>query len=87
MQKYIPYPLLLYGHKFDFRVYCLLVSVDPVIAYYHDGFLKLSVLKYDRKSKVLGVHLANTELAKDKFEEAKTPSGYMGMNEPELRAF
>jgi len=65
-----------------------LVSVDPVIAYYHDGFLKLSVLKYDRKSKDKAVHLANTEMAKDKFDQARnSPGGYMGMNEPELRAF
>jgi len=86
MQYYLPNLLLLDGHKFDFRVYMLVASVGPLIVYYHDGFLKLSVHKFDRKSTDRGVHLANTEMSKEVFEKAKT-EGWLGMNEVELRAF
>ena len=50
-QKYISNPLTIDGHKFDFRIYMLIASVDPLIVYYHDGFLRISLLKYNKKSK------------------------------------
>ena len=50
-QRYISNPLLIEGHKFDFRIYMLIASTDPLIVYYHDGFLRLSLLKYDINSK------------------------------------
>lgn len=44
MQKYVGNPLLVYNHnKFDFRIYVLISSTDPLIAYYHDGFLRVSL--------------------------------------------
>ena len=50
MQKYIADPLLIEGHKFDFRIYLLIASTNPLIAYYHDGFLRLSLHLYDKDS-------------------------------------
>ena len=49
-QKYISNPDLLEGHKYDFRIYMLIASTDPLILYYHDGFLRVSLLKFDRHS-------------------------------------
>ena len=39
MQYYIHNPLLLNGRKFDFRIFMLIASVNPLIVYYHDGIL------------------------------------------------
>ena len=50
LQKYIYNPLLLEGHKFDFRIYMLIASTNPLILYYHDGFLRLSLHLYDPSS-------------------------------------
>jgi len=65
----------------------LIASVNPLIVYYNDGFLKLSMHKYDRNSTDRGVHLSNTELSKAIFEQAKQPGGWNGMNETEIKAF
>jgi hypothetical protein len=86
MQRYIANPLLLEGHKFDFRVYMLIVSTKPLIVYYHDGFAKLSMHIYERNSTDRGVHLSNTEMSKEIFHQAQN-GGYMGMNETEVRKF
>jgi len=50
-QKYIANPLLLdLNNKFDFRIYMLVASTNPLIVYYHDGFLRVSVTPYDKFS-------------------------------------
>lgn len=50
-QKYISNPLLLdKQNKFDFRIYMLIASVNPLIVYYHDGFLRVSLSTYDKFS-------------------------------------
>ena len=52
IQRYIDNPLLLdRNNKFDFRMYMLIASVDPLIVYYHDGFLRVSFENYDPDSK------------------------------------
>lgn len=50
-QKYIANPLLIYDRqKFDFRVYVLIASMNPLIAYYRDGFVRVSLQKYDAQT-------------------------------------
>jgi tubulin polyglutamylase TTLL1 len=87
-QRYISNPLLLdKQNKFDFRIYMLIASVDPLIVYYHDGFLRLSLTKYDKFSKEKNVHLTNTHLSKEVFAIAREQREYQGMNETELRDY
>lgn len=70
-QRYISNPLLIDNHKFDFRIYMLIASTDPLIVYYHDGFLRLSLLEYDPNSTDKSIFFANTNLAKHIIENAK----------------
>ena len=86
MQKAVPNLLLLNGHKFDFRVYLLVASTNPLIAYYHDGFLKLSLYAFQSNSSDRNAHISNTHLAKKAFEKAREES-WNGMNETELKDF
>ena len=63
VQRYIHNPLLVMNHKFDFRIYMLIASVNPLIVYYHDGFLRVSLFEYNVTSKEKGMHLTNTAQA------------------------
>ena len=46
-QKYVANPLLIYNkQKFDFRVYGLIASTNPLIAFYRDGFVRVSLQTY-----------------------------------------
>jgi len=87
MQRYIGNPLLLLGHKFDFRIYMLIASTNPMILYYHYGFLRLSLHRYDPDSTEKGVHLTNTHLSKEVFKDATKSEEFSGWTELELRNF
>jgi tubulin polyglutamylase TTLL1 len=88
LQRYIGDPLLLDRHnKFDFRIYMLIASTNPLIVYYHDGFLRLSLCKYVPDSTDKCVHLTNTHLSKEIFKEAQKKGGYEGMTEDDLREY
>ena len=48
-QEYITDPLLIDGHKFDLRVYALVLSVDPLrIMLYDDGLVRICAVKYKK---------------------------------------
>jgi hypothetical protein len=65
VQKYIADPLLVEGRKFDFRIYMLVASVEPLVVLYHDGFLRVSLADFDNYSQEAYAHITNTALAKD----------------------
>ncbi len=87
IQTYVYNPLLLNGHKFDFRIYMVIASTNPTMAYYHDGFLRVSLHPYDINSKDKSVLLTNTALSANIFEIAKKEGHYQGLTEEELRNF
>lgn len=50
VQNYITNPLLIdKKNKFDFRIYMLVASVNPLIVFYHDGFISVSQEAYNVK--------------------------------------
>lgn len=69
VQQYIQSPLLVEGRKFDFRVYMLIASMDPLIILYHDGFLRVSLMDYDPTSDDTMTHVTNTNLVKEAMSE------------------
>lgn len=87
IQTFIHNPLLLEGHKFDFRVYLLVASTNPVIAYAYDGYVRVSIHDYNTNAEHIGAMLTNTALSEDFFSFAKENGTYRGMNETELRDY
>ena len=87
-QHYIDNPQLYKGYKFDFRIYMMVTSVNPLIVHYHDGFLRNSLIKYDRSSSISGVHITNTSKSKKIIEKCKEKGTlHNGMNYKQLRDF
>ena len=71
-------PLLLENRKFGFRSFLLIASTNPVIAYYHDGYLRLSLDEYNAKSKDIKTFVTNIgvnlkEATKDTAFKTMTP--------------
>lgn len=67
VQKYLKYPALWKEHKYDFRIYVLLLSViDPMQVFiYKDGLVRLASEKYNRNNFAdVFTHLTNYSLNK-----------------------
>lgn len=48
VSRYIESPLLLYGHKFDLRIYVVVTCFDPLRIYvYREGLVRFASEKYD----------------------------------------
>lgn len=55
-QQYLGNILILNGvNKFDFRVPVFVASTNPLIAYMHDGYLRVSLRNFDPKSKDVNI--------------------------------
>eukprot|EP00045_Choanoeca_perplexa_P011280 m.118781 g.118781 ORF g.118781 m.118781 type:complete len:700 (-) comp15575_c1_seq4:833-2932(-) len=74
-QVYLAKPLLLNGYKFDLRLYVLVTSLDPLIAYlYDDGLVRVCTETYQAPAETnlanLQMHLTNYAVNKtsDKFK-------------------
>lgn len=59
-----------------------MASTDPLITFYHDGFLRVSLLKYNKNSKEKSIHLTNTSVSKNIFND---PSKYQELREKNLK--
>jgi hypothetical protein len=65
MQKYLTNPLLTSDNKkFDLRVYFLIASIDPLIVFYHDGYLRVALDRYDPTLQNKRGHLTNANIQK-----------------------
>jgi len=60
VQQYIEKPALVKGHKFDLRTYLLVSSTDPLIAFYHDGFVRRASHKYSSDPNDVLSHVTNS---------------------------
>jgi len=78
-------PQLLEGRKFDFRTFLLIASSNPMIAYFHDGYLRMALFPYDVKSTEIGTFLPNSPLSKAVFETVRTNGSYYGLNAQEIK--
>jgi len=85
VQNYVHNPLLLDGHKFDFRMYMLIASTNPLMAFYHDGFLRVTLAEYDVSSGEKKALLTNLALNKQIYDDVKGGNLYKGMDEESLK--
>lgn len=85
VQNYIPNPLLLEGRKFDFRMYMLIASTNPLTVYYHDGFLRVSLFEYDTTTENNQVLLTNLALNHEIYEKVQQGDLHKGMDEEQLK--
>lgn len=60
VQRYICHEMDYQGRKFDLRLYYLVASVDPLVVFYHDGALRVSLSEYnDKVFETTTDHLSN----------------------------
>jgi len=68
IQRYVPNPLLIFGYKFDLRIYVTVLSYDPLKVYINDeGLVRLATAKYSANPDTLEqqtMHLTNYSVNK-----------------------
>jgi len=65
LQRYIRNPLLLKGKKMEIRTYWIIASLEPPIALYHDGTVRLTTSNYtDGQWNDPLIHITNTKQQK-----------------------
>lgn len=62
VQEYLSNLLLVEGRKFDVRAFVLIAGTSPYILFYHEGYLRLSMVKFDSKEGGNSVHLTNSHI-------------------------
>jgi len=76
--------LLLDGHKFHIRVYLFIASANPLIAYFHDGYARIAVNKYDEWSSDFNTFVTNRGITKEASAEGRKESPFQNMTEAEV---
>jgi hypothetical protein len=73
-------------YKFDFRVFMLVASTNPMIGYYHDGYIRISLIPYNSSNAEdeKKMMLTNLMLNKDIYDDARNGKLYRGMDEQGL---
>ncbi|CAL6083697.1 Tubulin_tyrosine ligase [Hexamita inflata] len=74
VQEYIKNPLLINGYKFDFRIYVVVLQVDPLIVYYYqEGIARFATTQYSKPTlKTINdktVHLTNYSVNKNYMDD------------------
>lgn len=68
IQRYVPNPLLVFGYKFDLRIYVVVLSYDPLKVYINDeGLVRLATERYSSSPDTLEkrtMHLTNYSVNK-----------------------
>jgi tubulin polyglutamylase TTLL4 len=70
VSRYIDNPLLLYGHKFDMRIYVVVTCYDPLRIYvYREGLVRIASDKYTSSDRIESMenrfaHLTNYSVNK-----------------------
>ncbi|KAH9251928.1 hypothetical protein BASA81_010132 [Batrachochytrium salamandrivorans] len=83
VQEYVQNPALLdIKYKFDVRTWLLVASVDPLILFYHDGFVRVARNAYEEASNDIFAHITNL-----KGSEAKSTQEGGGRTRSYLRSF
>ena len=69
IQVYIDNPLLLYGRKFDIRIYVLISQTLPTVKIYWSRlyYCRLSIDNYSLSDFSLHIHLTNAAIQKKQF--------------------
>ena len=77
VQQYVSNPLLVHGHKADFRIYVLVACFKPLRAYiYTDGLTRMSVEEYTLDDvKNIFAHLTNYSVNKNSENWEKEKAG------------
>ncbi|KAL4436040.1 hypothetical protein ABPG74_022275 [Tetrahymena malaccensis] len=65
VQRYIENPLLVNKKKFDIRSYVIVISTDPYIVYFLNGYVRLTINDYNKSDTSLLTHLVNTNIQKN----------------------
>lgn len=65
IQKYVTNPLLWRGHKFDLRMYWIVASTDPLVVFFYNGYMRVSITQFNGNDfSDLGTHLTNARVQK-----------------------
>lgn len=61
-QEHVGNMLLVEGRKFDVRALILVAGTQPVVVFYHDGYLRVSIKEYNPRASGREVHLTNSHV-------------------------
>eukprot|EP01015_Nassula_variabilis_P007605 TRINITY_DN15857_c0_g1_i1.p2 TRINITY_DN15857_c0_g1~~TRINITY_DN15857_c0_g1_i1.p2 ORF type:complete len:166 (+),score=31.86 TRINITY_DN15857_c0_g1_i1:32-499(+) len=65
IQEYVGNTLLLDGRKFNLRVLVVVVSVEPLIVYYYDSYVRLGSTQFNKNVSDTNQYLSNTGILGD----------------------